>query len=67
MAISLPCSTTIVFIVLVMRNRAHTTAISVIRPKSAMSWLKVVWPGHEPVARVTGSPAKGDNPVWAAR
>ena len=67
MAISLPCSTTIVFIVLAMRNRAHTTAITVITRKSAMSWLKMDWPGHEPVARVRGNPTKGDDPVWAVR
>ncbi len=67
MAISLPCSATIVFMVLAMRNRAHTTAITLITRNSAMSWLKVDWPGHAPVARVTGSPAKGDAPVWAVR
>ncbi|WP_300611030.1 hypothetical protein [Trebonia sp.] len=53
--------------VLAMRNRAHTTAITLITRNSAMSWLKVDWPGHAPVARVTGSPAKGDAPVWAVR
>lgn len=53
--------------VLAMRKRAHSNAITVTTRKRAMSWLKLDCPGHEPETRVMGSPRKGDAPVSSVR